>query len=230
MNAQEQNEFDALVAERDGAKLVIEELKERLALKTPAEAGFSLNLTLGAGDLITGGQITARTDFVTDALKVMEKVEALVKARGWRWAEPLAKAPPPVESKAAAIVRAEGNTALADQLAKPPDVGPIPDGKEWQTMDIETVESIPQPGDVINIIFYKAGHTKPDLKCQKWKIERAAGLMKHVTNADMSKPWKAVCACRVYYTIGKAFTYNDPNTGELKSGNYKDVAHVRLIE
>jgi hypothetical protein len=58
----------------------------------------------------------------------------------------------------------------------------------------------------------------------KWPWEGATGLLRHVTSADVAKPATLSLKCRVYYTLGKQFTLDNG-----KTGNYKDVHHVRPL-
>ena len=123
------------------------------------------------------------------------------------------------------IASEEGNKPLAAQLKADAEAIPNPpDGKTWQTFDARRVLVIPQPDNKTTIEFYGADRKFPDVKVNKWTVERAAALLKHVTAEPVDKPGDFTLPCRVYYTEGKQYTKTNGETG-----HYKDIGHVRPL-
>jgi len=76
----------------------------------------------------------------------------------------------------------------------------------YQTFDADIVEVLPQPDNKVTLAFYGKDDKYPRVKVNKWKVEAANGLMKHVTSEDMGKAAKYSLRCRVYWTDGAAYT------------------------
>ena len=137
-------------------------------------------------------------------------------------------APPPSPDTAAQIARDAGNEKLAQDLQDGYEaLPPAPDGKPWLYADADRLKILPQPGDLINMEFYRAGLEYPVIKVNKWKAPQAQGLVKYVTSQDVLRPAELSLACRVFYTEGKEYHYTDRRTSEDRVGRYKDVGHVR---
>ncbi len=204
----------------------IEAQPETQTVKTtvPNEAGFSMNFHL-THDKTGPIQFTFRGAMSSDWDAVMHDVSKFIahmKAIGYRFNIPQA-APPPVPNVAAEIVAAEGNHELAQVITEQAaEVPAPPQGKQWLILEAARTIIIPQPDGRVKIEFYAAGHEYPDLKTT-WKPEQVAGLLKHVTSADVKKPADLALACKVYYTLGKE--YKNAKTGA--TGNYKDIGHCR---
>lgn len=140
-------------------------------------------------------------------------------------AKPVGQQPAPVPNgdPAAKLAREAGNPEMAQELQDGFEaVPPSPDGRAWLTLDASRILITPQPDDRVNIEFFSDGHKFPDAKVNKWKIPQAAGLLKHVTSHDVTRPADLSVACRVYYTLGKEYAKQDGS-----KGNYKDIAHCR---
>jgi hypothetical protein len=136
-------------------------------------------------------------------------------------------APAPLPDKAAAIALEAGNTQMARELqASAEALPPSRKGADvpYQTVDADIVEVLPQPDGKTTLKFYGANDKYPRISVNKWKIEAANGLMKHVTSEDMGRAAKYSLSCRVYFTDGSAYTTTN---GETR--HYKDVEHVRPI-
>lgn len=139
-------------------------------------------------------------------------------------------APPPTPDPAARIAQEAGNAPLSAELQAQANEVPAPPGDQaWQITECVFVKILPQPDDKVTIEFYgndkKQPHNDyPGVKVNKWKSEQAAGLMKYVTSADISKAAEFSLPCKVYWTEGKEYTKPDGSTGR-----YKNVAHVRPI-
>jgi len=221
---------------RDLLNKQVEELEEKLSAANaapkkacpPPEAGVSVNVnfTLSTdGVTLTGGQITLRGEKHADALDVLATLSHIISEKKWKFAKAPTAAPPPEPNKAVEIARESGNAqALAEVKQAAERVPDPPAGKTWQTLDAARVIVIPQPDGRIKIEFYEDGHKFPDLKTT-WKADQVAGLLKHVTSHDVTKPADLALPCRVYYTLGKEYT--SAQTGQ--TGNYKDIAHVRPL-
>jgi hypothetical protein len=153
------------------------------------------------------------------------KMVALILETGGKPANvrpPAAAAPQP--DPAAKIAQEEGHREMAAELQAQAQAVPLSrKGLPYKTFDAAIVEVLPQP-DKVTISFYGDGRKYPDCKVNKWKVEQANGLMKHVTAETMDKPAKYTLACRVYYTDGAQYTKPDGTTG-----NYKDIEHVRPV-
>ena len=138
------------------------------------------------------------------------------------------QAPAPVPDIAAKIALEEGNKQMASELqAQANEVPPAPDGKQWNTYSAAFVKILPQPEERVTIEFYGKDHKQPhndypELKVNKWTLAQAAGLMKYVTSADVSKPAEFALNCTVYWLEGKEYTSTN---GEKR--HYKNVSHVR---
>lgn len=201
-----------------------EEFTEPLPRIVPAEAGFSANFHLTHEK--TGPiQFTFRGATSAEWHAVMNDVSEFtqhMKALGYRFNVPQA-APPPVANKAAEIVAEEGNHELSAQIkAQAERVPDPPAGKQWQTIAAARVVIKPEPGDLVSVEFYEPNHKWPDIKANKWKNERAAGLLKHVTSADVSKAADLSLGCVVYYVNGAE---KKDKPGEF----WKDIYHVRPL-
>ena len=97
----------------------------------------------------------------------------------------------------------------------------------WNIYPASFVKILPQPDNKVTIEFYgkdrKQPHNDyPELKVNKWDVAQAAGLMKHVTSADVSKAAEFSLNCSVYWLEGKEYTTKDGG-----KGHYKNVSHVR---
>lgn len=133
----------------------------------------------------------------------------------------------PTMTKDVKIAMDEGNKQLAADLqAQALDVPQSRKGADvkYQTVDVEIVEVLPQPDNKVTLKFYGANDKYPRVSVNKWKVEQANGLMKHVTAEDMGKAAKYSLKCRVYFTDGASYTSTD---GETR--HYKDVEHVRPL-
>jgi hypothetical protein len=102
------------------------------------------------------------------------------------------------------------------------------DGTDWLTYDACFVRVLPQPDNKVTVEFYGNDHKQPHddyafVKVNKWKTEQVAGLMKHITDANMREAADYNINCRVYYELGAEYH------GDKGSGRYKDVCHVRLL-
>lgn len=173
--------------------------------------------------------VTARAHDPKGAIK--ELVESIIWAMGeyeMSTDRPMPpQAPAPLPDKAAAIALEAGNKELAKQLQDSAvDLPPSRKGADvsYQTVDVDIVEVLPQPDNKVTLKFYGASDKYPRVSVNKWKVESANGLMKHVTSEDMSKAAKYSLKCRVYFTDGSAYT-----TTEGETRHYKDVEHVRPI-
>lgn len=190
----------------------------------PAEAGFSTNFHL-THDKTGPIQFTFRGAYSSDWPDVMRDVSAFVKhmtERGYRFNVPQ-PAPPPTPNKAAEIMAEAGNhesaQAIKEMAERVPDP---PQGKQWQTIAAARVVIKPEPGDLVTIEFYEPNHKWPDIKANKWKHERAAGLLKHVTSASVTAPADLSLGCVVYYVNGAE---KKDKPGEF----WKDIYHVRPL-
>ena len=173
--------------------------------------------------------VTARAFNTKDAIKdLMDSVVWAMGEYDMSVEKPLPpSASAPLPTKDVAIAMEAGNKELAKQLAdSAAEVPPSRKGADiqYQTLDADIVEVLPQPDGRTTLKFYGANDKYPRVSVNKWRIEQANGLMKHVTNEDMSKAAKYSLKCRVYFTDGSAYTKPDGT-----SGNYKDVEHVRPI-
>lgn len=202
--------------------------REAYETRQPAEAGFSCNFQI-QHEKCGNMQVTFRGATAHQWAHVMADAEAFVRhmsGKGWHFPAQPTIAPPPTASKAETIVSAEqGATPEAKQAVKAiaasdAAIPPAPEGKEYKTVEIETVVIAPQPDDKTTIEFYGKGHKFPDLKASKWSIDRAAALLRHVTSAEVGKPAKLALACRAYYTDGRPNQNGQP---------FKDIQHVRPL-
>lgn len=210
-----------LVEERDALQHTI----EGLYAEAPAEAGFSMNFQM-EHPVVGNTQVTFRGARAGDALKVVDHVRAFaanVTKNGWKF-KVATPAPPPTPNGAAAIVREEGNGHLAAHIeAEAERIPDPPAGKVWHTIDAARVVIKPEPDSRVTLEFYESGHKWPDIKANKWKMDQARGLLKHVTSHDPKEAADLSLACRVYYTDGKE---KNDKPGEF----WKDIAHVRAIK
>lgn len=137
----------------------------------------------------------------------------------------LPPATPPTPPADVKIVMEAGNKEMAKDLQKNyDDVGAPPAGKEWITFLANVVKVLPQPDNKVTLEFYAEGKKFPGVKVNKWKVESANGLMKHVTADDMSKAAEYKLDCIVYYTEGA-----EGKTADGKVFHWKDVSHVRPL-
>lgn len=154
----------------------------------------------------------------------INKAKALIQYNGGKPAGHRATpAAAPQPDPAAKIALEEGNKQMAAEMQEQAvAVPPSRKGAPYQTVDVDIVEVLPQPDNKTTLKFYGANDKYPRVSVNKWKIEAANGLMKHVTSEDMSKAAKYHLKCRVYYTDGSAY-----QTTEGETRHYKDVEHVR---
>ena len=173
--------------------------------------------------------VTARAFSTKDAIK--ELMDSIVWAMGEYEMSVEKPLPPaanaPLPTKDVAIALQAGNKELAKQLQD--SAAAVPPSRKgadvaYSTIDVDIVEVLPQPDGKTTVKFYGASDKYPRAQVNKWKVEAANGLMKHVTSEDMGKAAKYSIRCRVYYTQGAAFTNQN---GEIK--HYLDVEHVRPI-
>jgi len=174
--------------------------------------------------------LTIRGYSVSSVMKVIAETRLAIAEQGGK---PPSKnlapaAPAPQPDKPAQIALEEGNKPLAAKLQAQADaVPPAPNGEAWNVYDAVFVRILPQPDNKVNIEFYGNERKKPhndyaELKVNKWTVEAAAGLMKHVTSHDVRVAGEFSLPCRVYWQNGKEYT---TQSGEKR--NYKNVAHVR---
>jgi len=114
----------------------------------------------------------------------------------------------------------------------------VPPG-EYETLDAARLLVIPQPDNLVTLEFYGERQKFPGIKVSKWKLESARGLLKHVLDTDtvflevngetVVKPADLALRCRVFYKLGKEYSYTDKQSGAKKTGHYKDVEHVRPL-
>lgn len=191
----------------------------------PAEAGFSMNFQI-SHEVIGQAQVTFRGTRSSDWSYVMTQAREFSQyalQNGWKF-KVSTPAPPPATNGAAAIVREEGNGHLAEHIEETAARVPEPPaGKVWHTIDAARVVVKPEPDNRVTLEFYESGHKWPDIKANKWKMEQARGLLKHVTSHDPEKAADLSLACRVYYTDGKE---KNDKPGEF----WKDIGHVRAIK
>ena len=198
-----------------------EEFTESAPRTTPAEAGFSANFHLTHEK--TGPiQFTFRGATSSEWHAVMRDISEFtqhMKALGYRFNVPQS-APPPIPNKAVEIMAEAGNHESAQALKEIAERIPDPpQGKQWQTITAARVVIKPEPGDLVTLEFYEPNHKWPDIKANKWKHDRASGLLKHVTSADVSKAADLSLGCVVYYVNGAE--------KKDKPGEYwKDIYHV----
>jgi hypothetical protein len=194
---------------------------------TPAEAGFSTNMFL-SHPIMGRLQFTFRGATSDDWGAVLESVDRFahyMREKGWKFDGEKEVAAPPAPPADVKIVMQEGNKELAKDLQKNyDDVGAPPAGKEWITFGASIVKILPQPDNKVTIEFYADGKKYPGVKVNKWKVESANGLMKHVTSEPMDKAAEYKLDCIVYYTEGAEFKLDNG-----KTGRYKDVSHVRPL-
>jgi len=145
-------------------------------------------------------------------------------------------AAPPPETKAVAIARQAGGNEAAAAVQEA--LADIPQG-EYETLDAVRLLVIPQPENRVTLEFYGERQKFPGVKANKWKLDLARALLKHVMNTDkvfveangqtVVQALDLTVACRVYYKLGKEYSYVDKQTGAPKTGHYKDVEHVRPL-
>lgn len=194
--------------------------RERVA---PSEAGFSINFHI-EDPVGCDHQVTMRSAFPDEwgeVFKQMKAFKTLAQEHGWALvAKPKATPAPPPVNKAAEIMEEAGATvAAAEQRAADQDVPASSTGKPYQTVDVSEIHITPKPDGRIELAFWNPGRKWPE-EHTTCKPERAAGLLKHVTSADVSKAQKLACRARVYFTIGKE---------KQNGGNWHDIEHVRPI-
>jgi len=207
-----QEETQAIAEERDRLKSIIDGINT----EAPSEAGFSMNFQI-SHDVIGPAQVTFRGTRSNDWSRVMasaKEFSAYAMANGWKFKQAPQAAPPPK------VAPQDHDDPQPKQLSTD-GVPALPEGaKAWQTISATKVIVKPEPGDLVTIEFYAAGHKWPDLKANKWKLERAQGFLKHVTSHDVRKPAELALSCIVYYLNGKE---KADKPGEF----WKDVYHVR---
>lgn len=198
-----------------------QEARERVA---PPEAGFSVNFIMD-DPVGCAHQITMRAAFPEEWSYVfaqMKSFKSAAQEHGWQLvSKPKATpAPPPVANKAAQIMEEAGNhQAAAEQRQVDSAVPPSTTGKPYQTVDVSEVVITPQADGTVEVGFWNPGRKFAEERL-KWKTDRVAGLLKHVTSADVTKAQKLALPCRVYFVLGKEKT---------NGGNWHDIEHVRPI-
>jgi len=191
---------------------------EKYVPTQPTEAGFSTNAYL-THPMMGRQQFTFRGATSQDWGHVLEDYGhfcAYMREKGWKFDGEMTQAAPPIK-----------NPTVAEITGEPvyEDIGPEPpDGKSWITFDADLVKVLPQPDNKTTLEFYQAGRQFAGVKVNKWKVENANGLMKHVTSEPMDKAAEYKLHCRVFYTEGKEGT-----TADGKKFHYKDVSHVRPL-
>ena len=219
-------ERDAALGQLAAFQQAAQEQAERLkAACPPPEAGVSVNVAFSAttaGITITGGQLTLRAPDQADAGLVLAMLKGIIEERGWKFAPAPAQAPPPAPNRAAAVARSEGNEPMARGIEQAAAAVPAPPaGKEWQMVDTQEIHITPQVDGLVKVEFWNPGRKWAE-EYAKWKPDAVAGLLKHVTDADVNKAQKLACACRVYFLLGK-----EKNN---KPGEYwHDIYHVRPL-
>jgi hypothetical protein len=194
---------------------------------TPNEAGFSMNMYL-SNEIMGRVQFTFRG--VTSAewgivLEDVDRFSHYMRDKGWKFDGEikLPSASAPAVSAPVRIAMEEGNKPLAQATANAElDVPAPPAGKEWIVFAASIVKVLPQPDNKVTLEFYAEGQKYPGVKVNKWKVENANGLMKHVTSEDMGKAAEYKLQCQVYYTEGA-----EGKTADGKVFHWKDVSHVR---
>jgi hypothetical protein len=166
--------------------------------------------------------VTARANNAYDAINALwHALDLAHKALPMEFEKPLPpQAPPPAKSAPNEPVY----TNVADPFSDNPEVPPPPTGKEYIVFDADKLVILPQPDEKVTLEFYAGSDKYPKVKVNKWPWEGATGLLRHVTSADVAKPATLTLKCRVYYTLGKQFTLDNG-----KTGNYKDVHHIRPL-
>jgi hypothetical protein len=206
---------------------LLRELAEGEAAKNIPEAGGVAFATLYSQ---TGAayNVTTRHNTAWQALEELVRtvrVAGLVLNMTTSKADHLPAASAPAIPTPQRIALEEGNKTMATELHAA-DVALPPSRKganvPYQAIQATTVKVLPQPDGKTTIEFYGDGRKYPDVKVNKWKVEAAAGLMKHVTAEPMDKAGEYKLPCVVYYTEGNEYTKPD-NT----QAHYKDVEHVR---
>lgn len=194
--------------------------RERVA---PPEAGFSVNFIM---DDPSGcaHQITMRAAYPEEWAYVFQQMKgfkASAQEHGWTLvSKPRAQAAPPPVNKAAQIADSEGaHEAAAEIRAASDAVPPSTTGKPYQTVDVSEVRIVPQADGTIEVGFWNPGRKYAEERL-KWKADRVAGLLKHVTSADVNKAQNLAVNCRVYFVLGKE---------KQNGGNWHDIEHVRPI-
>jgi hypothetical protein len=159
--------------------------------------------------------VTARANNAYDAISSLWRALDLAhEALPLEFEKPLPpQAPPPVASTEPVYAPVDGDLV---------EVPPPPAGKEYIIFEADKLIILPQPDEKVTLEFYAGADKYPKVKVNKWPWEGATGLLRHVTSADVSKPATLSLKCKVYYTLGKQFTLDNG-----KTGNYKDVHHVR---
>lgn len=166
--------------------------------------------------------VTARAHGPKEAIK--ELVDAIV----WAMAEysmtadrpGAVSAPAKTPDPAAKIAADAGNKPLAAAIqAQGEAVSPAPGGKPWLTMEISRIVIKAEPGDVYTLECFAPGHKWPDLKVSKRKADVIAGMLKHITSADPTKPADYQVNAIAYYLEGKP---------KENGGFWLDLYHLRL--
>lgn len=185
--------------------------------------GQAFNLQTTVRGIVGPEELQAHFRSAVHALDMVVKAGGKAKQVGQQASPPAAQPPKlPLDQK---IALEEGNKQMAAELKQAAEeVPPPPAGKTWLTLDAKIVKVLPQPDNKVTIEFYSDGHKYPDVKVVKWKLEAAAGLLKHITAEPADKAGEYSLPCRVYYTEGKEYT-----TPSGTTGHYKDVAHVRPL-
>lgn len=158
----------------------------------------------------------------------INKAKALIQYNGGKPVSNRAQpAAAPQPDPAAKIALEEGNKQMAQEIqVQATAVPPSRKGVDvsYQIIDVDIVEVLPQPDGKTTLKFYGTSDKYPRVSVNKWKVEAANGLMKHVTSEDMGKAAKYTLKCRVYYTDGSSY---QTTNGETR--HYKDVEHIRPV-
>jgi hypothetical protein len=139
------------------------------------------------------------------------------------------QAPAPKPDVAAEIVR-EADPFGADEMeAKLAAIPEPPEGKAWQTIDVQQIKVIPQPDGITTLAEFWNPDRQYAEERVKWKSAAVLGLLKHVMTVPVNddgtpKASTLTCPSRVYFTLGKEYT---KKSGE--KANYHDVGAVRPL-
>lgn len=180
------------------------------------EASANARIPVDVNGEIFDVQVTGR--YGTDAKKLVETteavIEALVELRNKHPRPTAGQAKPPVNNPSPEEIL--GEPVYEDIELEPPA------GKQWITFDADILKVLPQPEGKVTLEFYRSGQKYAGVKVNKWKVDAAQGLLKHVTSSKVTEPAQYDLRCRVYYTEGK-----EGKTEDGKVFHYKDVSHVR---
>jgi hypothetical protein len=183
---------------------------------------------------VKGAKVSITARSTASAEDVCRAIDALVAGMkyanskyGWDTvrpgAAPVTTPAAPKADPAAQTAANAGNPQMAAAIQSQGEaVPPSKKGVPYKTLELDIFEVLPQPDNKTSIKFYGTGDDYARISVNKWSVENANALMKHVLSNDMSQAGRYTLPVVVYYTDGKAFTMKDG-----KTGNYKDVEHVR---